>query len=157
MSRYRGTGTYLVAVLSRGIDGEYGDNLGPSLPDALANKYGDMATKTQDQVIAMLKAMTSEAGSDDLIWMGGVKVAKADDGDGHTDDVKVMITGEGVAVVEEIIEEGKEVIEEIIEEITATPVPTPTPEPTPKPPGFEAIFAIAGLLAVAYLVHRRKN
>lgn len=28
--------------------------------------------------------------------------------------------------------------------------------PTPTPPGFEAIFAIAGLLAVAYLVGRRK-
>ena len=31
-----------------------------------------------------------------------------------------------------------------------------TPTPTPTPPGFEAIFAIAGLLALAYLVGRRK-
>jgi len=36
------------------------------------------------------------------------------------------------------------------------PLPTPQPTPTPKPPGFEAVFAIAGLLAVAYLVLRRK-
>jgi len=34
---------------------------------------------------------------------------------------------------------------------------TPTPSPTPTPPGFEAGFAIAGLLAVAYLVLRRRN
>lgn len=39
------------------------------------------------------------------------------------------------------------------------PAVTPTPTPTPKPwiPGFEAVFAIAGLLAVAYLVVRRKK
>lgn len=64
---------------------------------------------------------------------------------------------------------------------TATPTPTPTPTPektptpqvtptkeeTPKPtpttteekkqgPGFEAVFAVAGLLAVAYLLRRRQ-
>jgi PGF-CTERM protein len=40
-----------------------------------------------------------------------------------------------------------------------TPKPTAEPEPTatPEPPGFEAVFAIAGLLAVAYLVLRRKR
>ena len=42
---------------------------------------------------------------------------------------------------------------------TLTPVPTstPTPSPTPTPPGFEAGFTIAGLLAVAYLVLRRRK
>ncbi|KAF5435824.1 Ig-like domain containing protein [Candidatus Methanophagaceae archaeon] len=46
---------------------------------------------------------------------------------------------------------------------TAKPIATIPPpekepeEPTPKPPGFEAVFAIAGLLAVAYLVQRRKK
>ena len=47
---------------------------------------------------------------------------------------------------------------------TPTPVPTPTPtatstpspSPTPEPPGFEAVFAIAGLLTVIYLLRRRK-
>ncbi|MDD2666292.1 MAG: tungstate ABC transporter substrate-binding protein WtpA [Methanocellales archaeon] len=59
-----------------------------------------------------------------------------------------------------------------------TPAPTPAPAPTPKPtpvptvrpiltpapaltepsvPGFEAAFAIVGLLAVAYLISGRKN
>lgn len=57
---------------------------------------------------------------------------------------------------------------------TSTPVPTPTPTTTPngtptatptgtpdpyKPiiPGFEAVFAILGILTVAYFVLRRKN
>jgi len=38
-----------------------------------------------------------------------------------------------------------------------TPTASPTPTPTPAPPGFEAGFAIAGPLAVAYLVLRRKK
>ena len=51
-------------------------------------------------------------------------------------------------------------------EVTPTPteVPpvvatlTPTPEPTPTPtPGFEAVFAIAGMLAIAYLVLRKRR
>ena len=37
-----------------------------------------------------------------------------------------------------------------------TPMSQPTITPTPTPPGFEAIFSIAGLLAVAYLLRRRK-
>jgi PGF-CTERM protein len=42
---------------------------------------------------------------------------------------------------------------------TSMPAVTPTasPTPTPTPPGFEAVFAIAGLLAVAYLVLRRRK
>jgi PGF-pre-PGF domain-containing protein/PGF-CTERM protein len=39
-----------------------------------------------------------------------------------------------------------------------TPIPAATPTPTPKPPtpGFEAIFAIAGLIAVAYLLRKKQ-
>ena len=42
---------------------------------------------------------------------------------------------------------------------TATPTATATPAPTPTPPapGFEAVFAIAGLLTIAYLVLRRRR
>jgi PGF-CTERM protein len=40
---------------------------------------------------------------------------------------------------------------------TPTPTPAVTPTPSPTPPGFEAGFAIAGVLAVAYLVLRRRN
>jgi len=35
---------------------------------------------------------------------------------------------------------------------TPTAPPAATPSPTPTPPGFEAVFAIAGLLVVAFLV-----
>ncbi|MGB3459903.1 MAG: PGF-CTERM sorting domain-containing protein [Halobacteriota archaeon] len=93
----------------------------------------------------------------------GEYTVKADDGDGHVAEEGTFITGTGVQKIEEDIEKAVEKIEEVVEKITATPVPTPTPtpaptpEPTPEPPGFEAIFAIAGLLAVAYLVHRRKH
>lgn len=51
----------------------------------------------------------------------------------------------------------------VTEAPTGTPekvTPTPTEEPTPTPtkgPGFGAAFAVAGLLAVAYLVLRRKK
>jgi PGF-CTERM protein len=40
---------------------------------------------------------------------------------------------------------------------TPTPTPTTTSSPTPEPPGFEALLAIAGLLAVAYMMWRRKR
>ena len=42
---------------------------------------------------------------------------------------------------------------------TVSPAPTPTPSPARKPwiPGFEVVFAIAGLLTVAYLVLWRKK
>ncbi|MEM2086807.1 MAG: PGF-CTERM sorting domain-containing protein, partial [Archaeoglobaceae archaeon] len=42
---------------------------------------------------------------------------------------------------------------------TTPPVTTPPPTTTPAPgpiPGFEAIFAIAGLVAIAYLLRRRQ-
>jgi molybdate/tungstate transport system substrate-binding protein len=38
-----------------------------------------------------------------------------------------------------------------------TPSPAPTPTPTPEEPGFGAVFAIAGILAIAYLVLRRRK
>jgi len=42
---------------------------------------------------------------------------------------------------------------------TSSPTPSPSPSSTPAPegPGFEAVFAIAGLLAVAYLTLRSKK
>ncbi|MEA2033008.1 MAG: PGF-CTERM sorting domain-containing protein [Euryarchaeota archaeon] len=36
------------------------------------------------------------------------------------------------------------------------PLPSPVITPTPAPPGFEAIFAIAGILAVVYLLRKRE-
>ena len=44
--------------------------------------------------------------------------------------------------------------------VTMSPLPSPSPMPSPSPsptPGFEALFAVAGLLAIAYLVLRRRK
>ena len=41
--------------------------------------------------------------------------------------------------------------------VTATPTPTVTSTPTPSVPGFEALFALVGLLTVAYVINRRKK
>ena len=46
---------------------------------------------------------------------------------------------------------------EVTPEITPAPEETPTPTPTPTPPGFEAVFAIASLLAIAYAALRRRK
>jgi|Deesub1362A_J573_1020465.scaffolds.fasta_scaffold04154_3 PGF-CTERM protein len=47
-------------------------------------------------------------------------------------------------------------VKEEVKPTATTPAPT-TPTPTPKQPGFEAVFAIVGLLAVAYLVLRQRK
>lgn len=44
--------------------------------------------------------------------------------------------------------------------VASTPAPTPTPTPTQTPqptPAFEAVFALAGLLAIAYMVRRHRR
>lgn len=41
--------------------------------------------------------------------------------------------------------------------VTATPSPSTIPTPIPKQQGFEVIFAIAGLLAVAYILRRNRK
>ncbi|MCW3132934.1 MAG: phosphate ABC transporter substrate-binding protein PstS family protein [Methanophagales archaeon] len=65
-------------------------------------------------------------------------------------------------------EEGQKVVEDmgymkLTGEVTPaptpkiTPTPTSTPTPTPKPPGFEAIFAVMGLLVIAYAALRKRK
>jgi len=41
--------------------------------------------------------------------------------------------------------------------VPPTVAPTAAPTPTEEVPGFEAVFAIAGLLAIAYVILRRKH
>jgi cell division septation protein DedD len=41
--------------------------------------------------------------------------------------------------------------------VAGTPTPTVAETPTPTPPGFELVFAIASMFAVAFLVQRRKR
>ncbi|MEA2075802.1 MAG: PGF-CTERM sorting domain-containing protein [Euryarchaeota archaeon] len=41
--------------------------------------------------------------------------------------------------------------------VAPTVAPTTAPTSTPKEPGFEAIVAIAGILAIAYLIVRKRR
>ncbi|MCW7069850.1 MAG: PGF-CTERM sorting domain-containing protein, partial [Methanophagales archaeon] len=96
----------------------------------------------------------------------GTYTLEADDGDGNTDTVTVEIVAPGATPAPTPLPTG----------VTPTPAPTAAPEtptpapatatpapetptPTPKPtPGFGAsVFTIAGLLAIAYLVLRRRK
>jgi len=96
----------------------------------------------------------------------GTYTLEADDGDGNTDTVTVEIVAAGATPAPTPLPTG----------VTPTPAPTAAPEtptpapatatpapatptPTPKPtPGFGAsVFTIAGLLAIAYLVLRRRK
>ena len=73
-----GTGRYLVAVLYKGRDGYYGTT-GDETKTLIQtlNTYGDLKGKTQEQILAMLVHITTKAGSDDLIWVGTIKVEAA--------------------------------------------------------------------------------
>ncbi|MHC1635634.1 MAG: substrate-binding domain-containing protein, partial [Candidatus Methanospirareceae archaeon] len=58
-------------------------------------------------------------------------------------------------------EEGQRVVEDmgyirVVAKKTNTATVTPAPAVTPAPPGFEAIFAVASLLAIAYMVSKRR-
>jgi PGF-CTERM protein len=82
---------------------------------------------------------------------------KIDDGDGHIDEATVEILATVPTPTPRRYVGGGGG-----RRVTPTPSPTPTPTtptptPTPEEPGFGAVFAIGGLLAVAYLVLRRKH
>jgi len=78
---------------------------------------------------------------------------------------------EGAFIDFALSEEGQNVVEDmgyikLTGEVTPAPTPKATPTPTPMPtatptptstPGFEAVFAIAGLLAIAYATLRRRK
>ncbi len=93
----------------------------------------------------------------------GTYTVMADDGDGHTDEATVNIGVAAPTPTPTPVVSPTPTPTEVTPTPTmpvATPTPTPpveTPTPTPKPPGFEAVFAIAGLLAVAYLVLRKRR
>jgi PGF-CTERM protein len=87
----------------------------------------------------------------------GTYSVKADDGDGHTDEATVEIVT-AVPTAPPTVAPTVAPTATPTMPPTATPAatPTPTPTPTPEEPGFEAVLAIAGLLAIAYLIHRKK-
>jgi len=128
---------------------------GPAeLPVALVN----VEWPTPDQGVFNATIDTSEAEP-------GTYTLEADDGDGHTDTVTVEIKA---AVPSPTPSPSPTVSPTPTPTPTPSPTPpvspvapttpTPTPSPSPSPtPGFEAIFAVAGLLAITYFVLRRKK
>ena len=91
-------------------------------------------------------------------------------------DVPEGVTGNYTVIVDDLSRATDELTVEILAEPTATPTPEPTataepteapavptpeptaePTPTPEEPGFEAVFAIAGLLSIAYLLVLKKR
>ncbi|OFV67143.1 MAG: conserved hypothetical protein, membrane [Candidatus Syntrophoarchaeum caldarius] len=90
----------------------------------------------------------------------GVYTVKADDGDKTvTATVNLISPAPTPTATEEVTPTVTETEAPTPVETTATPEETATEEATPTetPPGFQAIFALAGLGAVAYLVARRRE
>ena len=89
----------------------------------------------------------------------GTYTIEADDGDGNTDTATVEIVAAVPTPTPVVSPTPTPVVSPTPTPVTPTPTPTPveTPTPTPKPPGFEAVFAIACLLAIAYLVLRKRR
>jgi PGF-CTERM protein len=111
-------------------------------------------------VIAPVKADgTFNATFDTTGAKEGTYTVKVDDGDGHTDETTVNIGAAKPSPTATATPTATPATPTPTVPPTATPATptpaTPTPAtPTPKTPGFEAVFAIAGLLAIAYLVLR---
>ena len=118
------------------------------LPIALA----EVEWPTKDEGVFNATIDTTDA-------VPGTYTLEADDGDGNTDTVTVEITA-AVPTPTPVVSPTPTPVVSPTPPPEVTPTPTPpveTPTPTPKPPGFEAVFAIAGLLAIAYLVLRKRR
>jgi hypothetical protein len=79
------SGVYYVIVLSSGMDGYWGMTGEKDLAAAFEKKYGitdlsgpSIATKTHDQVVAILEDLTQSAGSDDIMRILPLKVGATD-------------------------------------------------------------------------------
>jgi phosphate transport system substrate-binding protein len=84
-------------------------------------------------------------------------ITKGDPDEREQAFLEFVLSSEGQAVVEDMgyIEVGGALTPTSTPSATATPTATPTP--TPEESGFEAIVAVAGLLAVTYLARRMKR
>jgi hypothetical protein len=79
------SGVYYIIVLSSGMDGYWGMTGMHQLDAAFARQYGitdlsgpSIATKTQDQVVAILEDLTQTPGSDDLMRILTISVGNID-------------------------------------------------------------------------------
>ncbi|MEZ5335533.1 MAG: S-layer protein domain-containing protein [Methanolobus sp.] len=139
-----------------------------------SDEFGELEVDSVSDSIVMMNTGTITLSADKEIEIAeGIMLKTADDSDNlrYYPFVERTIGSGGVDAGEEVIdEEPTDVVEEGNETEVGTPDETPeeempeeeTPEEeapeeegTEEPaPGFEAVFAVAGLLAVAYLVRR---
>ncbi len=90
---------------------------------------------------------------DDALWVGTVKIVEAA---AVTTTVPPTTTVTATVTTTTVPTTTTTVAPTTTVAKTTTVVTTPPPTTTKKTPGFEAIFAIAGLLAIAYLLRRRQ-
>ncbi len=90
---------------------------------------------------------------DDALWVGTVKIVEAA---AVTTTVPPTTTVTTTTVTTTTVPTTTTVAPTTTVAKTTTVVTTPPPTTTKKTPGFEAIFAIAGLLAITYLLRRRQ-
>jgi PGF-CTERM protein len=122
----------------------------------------DLDTVMTDVVWTDADEGTFDATMDTTDAKEGTYTLEADDGDGNTDTVTVTIGAAAPTTAPTAAPTAAPTTAPTAPPPVTTPAPTaaPTPAaatPTPEEPGFEAVFAIAGLLAVAYLVLRIKK
>ena len=131
-----------------GTSGSGGDGGGGGVP---RDSDGDGLSDVDEKYIYKTdpyKADTDGGGVND-----GTEVARGTNPRDPTDDV--VVTPTPTATITPTVTPA------VSPTVTAAPTASPSPDhahtPTPKEPGFETVFAIATLLAVAYLVLRSKK
>ena len=79
-------------------------------------------------------------------WQLGKYIIKVDDSDGYSDEIEITILAQPIPTVPQ----PTPIVTQMPTSSTAEPSST-------EEPGFEAVFAIAGLLSIAYLVLRKRK
>jgi S-layer protein (TIGR01567 family) len=120
------------------------------------DKSDDKITLKKDGIVCFLDRFNFKMNGDGdvggvckIVEVGGVNATEPDDGidDGNVTEPPV----DGNATVEPTEPAETDTTPEVTDDVP------PVETATEKEPGFEAVFAIAGLLAVAYLVLRKRE
>ncbi|MBN2110545.1 MAG: PGF-CTERM sorting domain-containing protein, partial [Methanosarcinaceae archaeon] len=149
-------GLYLVEsedVLKIETDDTFGELEVTGITGSIITMASDGAvTLSKDDTIDIAEGMSFKVANDDTLrYYPFVEMTIAGEGEEEEEEEEEVIEEEEEVVEEEeeVVEEEEEVVEE--EEEVVEEEEEEAEEPAP---GFEAIFAVAGLLAVAYLVRR---
>ena len=181
------TGSGVLATIKFNTDEEAEGTFDLNLTDVMIkNETAEVPVSVYNGTVKILAPSPTATGGDASSGGGGGGEAPTDtDGDGlsdfdemwkyKTDHKKADTDGGGIDDGAEIIRgtdpldptddigstpapsPSPQVAPTLSPAVTPPPAPSPSPTSTPTPPGFEAFFAIAGLLAVAYLVMRRRK